>query len=458
MTAAVAPPPPTPNGPPAEGGPSTPAAADRPLDVPRDTTPTWELELLVSGAVLFGLFQLPPLLHAAATRWQPHVGILGIFAIAAVNILMAAAVYALIGCFVVHLAMRAYWVALVGVDSVFPGGVRWEKMREYGPIQAQLNRAAVRPLPRIISRVDNVASLVFATGFVLAASTLASVATVALCAVVVWAATAAFGPDAALWALGLLVVPLLVAMLGAQLVDYRAGARLDPAGAAAGAVRRVLRVALATSPRGVRSIGAVLTTNIERRVVLPVVFVAFAAAMGVAVLTSETEAEPLPGAGAYQYFADDAPAASLVAARYATLRGDEPAGTRAPWLDTDVVVGPYVRLFIPYRLQAHNSALAAACPGLRPLDVDDALAPAARAASAAVLACAARVHRVALDGRPLPGLRLRFFADPRANRRGFLAHVPVAGLAAGEHVLSVWPAVRAGRPPAKAPYELPFWR
>jgi hypothetical protein len=44
--------------------PETPA-------VPRDSSPTWELEMLVSGAVLFSLFQRPPLLHGLYARWDP---------------------------------------------------------------------------------------------------------------------------------------------------------------------------------------------------------------------------------------------------------------------------------------------------------------------------------------------------------------------------------------------------
>jgi hypothetical protein len=43
--------------------PDAPATA-----VPRDSSPTWELEMLISGAVLYSLFQLPPVLDAVMTR------------------------------------------------------------------------------------------------------------------------------------------------------------------------------------------------------------------------------------------------------------------------------------------------------------------------------------------------------------------------------------------------------
>jgi hypothetical protein len=78
MTHTAAPPPldadvPTPLDAPA--APSLPST----IDVPRDTTPTFEIEMLVSGATLFGLFQLPALLDALVAHYQPHLGLLGIF-------------------------------------------------------------------------------------------------------------------------------------------------------------------------------------------------------------------------------------------------------------------------------------------------------------------------------------------------------------------------------------------
>ena len=37
-------------------------------ELPKDTTPTWEMELLVSGATIVGLLQLPELLARAHFR------------------------------------------------------------------------------------------------------------------------------------------------------------------------------------------------------------------------------------------------------------------------------------------------------------------------------------------------------------------------------------------------------
>jgi hypothetical protein len=147
------------------------------------------------------------------------------------------------------------------------------------------------------------------------------------------------------------------------------------------------------------------------------------------------------------------------AQHYESLRGAR-ANVRAPSIQSEVITGPYVRLFVPYVTLRTERALRDVCPGLRPLaglDEDDA-SPAATAAADSVLRCALRVHRPALDGQPLDRHGWRFFADPRSERRGFLMLIPTAGLAPGEHRITVWPAPRPDLAPYKTPYTIPFWR
>jgi hypothetical protein len=193
--------------------------------VPRDTTPTFELEMLVSGAVLFGLLQLAPVLRDLGERVEPHYGLLGIIAGAVVNLLAMASVYALTGCFMLHLLLRGWWVAMVGVHSVFPRGPRWERMKETGPITRGIYRARLRPLPHFITRTDNAASLVFATGFVLAASALGGAGVFVVGGLSVWAASAAGvrRPELVLYAV---IIPLSALFLLVPLADYALGARL----------------------------------------------------------------------------------------------------------------------------------------------------------------------------------------------------------------------------------------
>src|SRR6476659_4586550 len=75
---------------PLESGPSDAELAAS--GVP-DTSPTWELELLISGAVFFVLFQLPSLLNGFFARIEPHATIAVMPAILVLQIYVKAIVY-----------------------------------------------------------------------------------------------------------------------------------------------------------------------------------------------------------------------------------------------------------------------------------------------------------------------------------------------------------------------------
>jgi hypothetical protein len=406
--------------------------------------------------VLVGLIQIPPWVREVWAHVQPHLSLITTIGASTALLAVSAALYALIGCFLLHLALRGYWVALVGADSVFPEGVRWDRQRAYGPIQTEIARTRVRPLRTFIAWADNAASLVFATGFVLAASLLSSIVFCLVFVVAVWALTFVLPTRPALLTVAALGAAALLVLIVAVAVDLRIGARIDHASRAGRLLRAALVVTSGATPSGVRSLAAVLTSNVDRRVVYAVGLAGMAGAWGTAraVLGDDRE---LPGRRTYTFFGEGAREAAVTASHYESLWGDEAAPVSLPSIQSDVITGPYVRLFVPYRPVRHDAALRRACPGLRPPpeQADDASAP---AADEAVLACAARLHAVTLDGRAVPGARFRFFTNPRTERRGFLMLIPVSDLAPGEHVLALTPATRDPSPAPPPPIRIPFWR
>jgi len=409
--------------------------------------------MLVSGAVLFGLLQLVPALNDFTAHIEPHYGVLGIVASAGLGLLGLTAVYALIACFVVHLALRGWWVAMVGVHSVFPRGIRWERMKENGPITRGIHERRLQPLPTSIARCDNAASLIFATGFVLAMTAANSALLILVSGGLVWAAMRA-GAQRPELVLVAVLAPVALLYVLTPMVDYKFGARLT--GAPERLVRRMLSAVLRLQPASLWALQAVLTTNVDKRVAYGVLFGGFAAATATALGSREADGD-VPGASSYAFFDDESDTRAVHAQFYDSLRGAS-ASPRAPSIQSDVIVGPYVRLFVPYVTLRHEAALRRVCPGLRPLDHDEDATPAGRAAADSVLRCALRLHRPALDGRPLDTLAFRFFANPRTERRGFLMLIPTAGLAPGEHRLTVWPARREGARTPNVPWTIPFWR
>jgi hypothetical protein len=124
---------------------------------------SWQAELIISGAALLGSLQLPGVLenfqHYLLLNYERASLQLWFFATS----YWALFVYGLILLFVFHFIVRALWIGLVGLNSVYPDGIvetnlsskdYQEKVKaEYGDIDGFINR------------LDRMASGMFGTGF-----------------------------------------------------------------------------------------------------------------------------------------------------------------------------------------------------------------------------------------------------------------------------------------------------
>ena len=451
--------------------PAALAPADRaagPWAVPRDSSPTWELEMLISGGVLYSLFQLPPLLDAALQRWQPHATQGAAFVLLLLYAYLKGAVYTLIAGFVLHLATRAYWVGLVGLNSVFGRGIRWERTA-FGPIAQDVYRELMPPLPRIIARLDNFASVIFSFAFVVVLVGLISLPLMAVVGGTTYGVAALlFGGRHLRWVVGATFALLVAPPVVVTYLDRRLGARLDPAGRPARVLRRMLRIFYRTQLVGV--LGPTLftiSTNGRRKTTYALFYLALIGSVYAVIAEWAARRGALTVNGA-DFFSARSEAHAVDYAYYESAWGDDQADATAPSIQADVVRDPYVRLFIPYQPPRHNPAVAARCPEARPLErrglgvVRPGTRPSADDAAAEVaLRCLAGLHAVTLDGAPQAALRFRFATHPRSGVPGIVAYLPTAPLPRGEHTLVVRPPPRrpgsrnAARPPE--PYVIHFW-
>ncbi|MGH8105725.1 MAG: hypothetical protein ACREO2_05380, partial [Arenimonas sp.] len=133
--------------------------------ISKRTTPTWEMELLISGATVFSLLQLPrPLYRFLSNAGEMH-GEAVYQAIKIFGIYVQFSLWILIITFVVHLFMRGYWIALVGMNSVFPKGMQWDRLSDHGPIYKKDLEDNSPDMSELIEVADNRATVVFGLGF-----------------------------------------------------------------------------------------------------------------------------------------------------------------------------------------------------------------------------------------------------------------------------------------------------
>jgi hypothetical protein len=404
--------------------------------------------------VLVGLMQIPPWLRAQWLHVEPHSSVITQIIGGATMLITAAALYALIGCFLVHLALRGYWVALVGADSVFPHGVRWDKQREYGPIQSELTQARVRPLRSFVARADNAASLVFATGFVLAASALSGFAACAVFAAVTWTLMALLPPRVALMAVGAAGVVVFGFIAGAGVIDMRYGDRIDGRGRLGRALRVLLRLSTGTLPDGVRSLAAVLTSNLDKRVAYGAMLVGLGGASMSAKVAVLDQTDALPGRSNYSYFAEDQGRGGgdgvVLRVSVGEWHAQHPAAVHPERRDHRAVRSA----LRPVRAGAPHPGAASDLPRPPPAR-GRRRSGRRRGRRAGVRGAAARGHarRTAAHRGPVPILHQPADRAPRLPDAR-----PVADLPPGEHVFTVRRAARDETAAPRPPDVIPFWK
>lgn len=418
------------------------------------TTPTWEVELLISGVAVFAMLQLPGWLDNAWFALEPRLDQSWAGPLQLMYFYGKSAAVILASTFVIHLLMRARWIALVGMDSVYPDGILWDRLR-IGTVQRDVEKQRYVGTAAAIERADNRATTVFALGVMLASLMLlvSVLVGVAFAAATLLVSTLGLdiGVNRLLALSGLLVV---VPFLLSQQLDRTYGARLRPGSLP----HRVLSASL----RGYARIGLGRTSNPtmallashggERRVVVLTALV-MAVAIWIVIWGYQILREP-NSIGSYALFPSLQAGASrtLDPMHYDELRNPARDGT-GPYIQSATVLGPYLRLVVPYQPKRDDPALRRNCPALLALKEGER--------PAATLDCLQQLHPVSLDGKPVATLQYDLSSDPRTDRPALLAMIDVRSLAPGRHELLVARAPVAKKQKASGddtPYRIPFWR
>ena len=427
--------------------------AHDPHVLPNRTTPTWEVELLISGVAVFAMLQLPGQLDDALFALEPRLGsdwrqilILGyIYGKSAAMILATT--------FVLHLLLRARWIALVGMHSVYPKGILLDKLR-MGPIQNEVEQELDQPIPERIERADNLATTVFAIGVMLAMMLIGiAVGVGILYAGGALVAMASNGRIAATVGMFAIFAMVMLPWSAVALLDQHKAAQWP----ADDWKRRLIRACL----RGYSHIGFSRSSNPimallashggDRKAIVLTTTVMFLALSGAGFSMAMLRD---PGMlGSYAMF-PQSKARHVDPAYY----DDQRSPTRdaaTPYVQSMVVAGPYLKLVVPYRPRLDDPAMRRTCPHTEEL-------PQARRTDAR-LACLQALRAVTLDGRPFNDLQYEIASDPRTDRPALLAMIDVRDLPRGRHEIHV------ARPPftdSKLDQDepdplydaIPFWR
>jgi hypothetical protein len=423
--------------------------------LPQRTTPTWEMELLVSGATVFGLMQLP----AQADRLLFGFYNASNFAVSSLApslwIYIKFSLLTLIATFVTHLCLRGYWVALVGLHSVYPQGFRWDRMKtRLGPHYLQTSRELAGNMGVLIERADNRASIVFGLGFGMAMLMLMPMVLVMGMMAFIWLYEMLGGDGLDALKVSAVAAALIFIVFGALVYWDRAKGDGIPADSRGGRwLRGFFRFyARLGFDRANNPLITLFGSNEGNRRTATILGVVMAAVLSI-VLWQAVGDRLGWSVGDFAGLPDDVHSATdtVLPQHYASQRGTTARLAPLPHIPDPVVRGDYVRLFVPYLPARHNEAMQLRCPQALTATGDDA--------QRERLDCLEAMHAVTLDGQPLD-IHFDAAEDPATGQRGMLAMIPVHDLERGRHELTLQrtPRPRKDGEPAPKPYVIPFWR
>ena len=389
---------------------------------------TDELELIISSLTIFALFSLPGWLFNRFADIYTHLSTSMAIAGTIGTTLLAGTSYGLAACFVVHLMARAYWVGLIGLRTVFPGGINWAKTPGIGPLSRQYYQDNLPDLDTVIKNTDRLASSLFAVISMLTLTVLWFGTILIVTLVIGGVIGARFGITNAGIGIGTTVllaifvgVPALVYLLDAQIA--KRVPRLRSSRFFSGFVRVLRRIAgFAYPQRLVLPVQLTLQSNTR-----PVLFyTALTLSIVVIVAVGSTRAAAWRNftlSGEFTYLDTALVQEGFRSTYYEDMASPLDRLRGWPRIDSFNQSGSFVRVFLPYQPLRDNLVLDQMCGSAEeaPDRVD----------------CLRQLWTVAIDGKSVP--MASFATAERADlaMRGLIGLVPLAGLEPGMRQIEV---------------------
>jgi hypothetical protein len=421
---------------------------------------TDELELIISGLMAFALLAVPGRVFDAWAVHSIHAEGLVEYAMWFGFIVVAGLSYSLAVAFFVHLAIRGYWVSLIGLKSTFPEGIRWDRIPLMGSISQGFYRERIVDLGLTIDRADRAASILFAMAILIAL-------------VMVWVGLLAMAMILASGLLGMLfadaeratrilLVGFYVVLMAGSLVPAlleKIASRRAAGGAQNTGLARFtrgwLRVYGVVIPqRLILPVQATLQSNLNGKGFLAIYFLILflTTLFGSFQIVQSARFATLHR---YDVLTAEAAEAGMLGAHYESMRTEHDRLLRYPMIPSDRIAEAHLRLFLPHRPTRDNPLARANCAALE----DGRNTAKVQAAAEIARACLATMWAVSLDSVAVP---LDDFV-PTERRdlemRGLTGYLPVGDLAPGRHDLQVvWnPAGGKSGRSRRIEYRIPFW-
>jgi hypothetical protein len=406
---------------------------------------SWEPEVLLSGIVLYGMFQVPSILDGFVYYFNVN------FTISTGDIdsfvrIMKVAVYWLTGGLIAHLISRGIWVGMVGLSFVFPAGINQENLKHADKYRTFLG--SIPSTEEIILRLESFSSSLFSISFMLFMMMIGAyfflfVTIIAPIVTLAYVSGNIFDGDIASRILAVYVISILiVGFIG--FIDFVTLGYFKRFRWLSKVYWPIYRfVGALTLARFYRPIYYILVSNIRRWkiavFVLGFVIISFWSVSGDATYPGERMS-------AISLWSDQQETGSFTG--YYDDQMEDIKSVVAS-IQTDIIRGNTIRLFIVLRANREDS-IKSYC------NLDSLLKVDGLSSSLAKLKCISSFYTVAIDDSVVMDLPYKFHYKSKTKQRGILTYVDVSTLKSGLHHLTLsMPADMYKRPEVA---KIPFYR
>ncbi len=389
---------------------------------------TDELELIISSLTTVALFTLPGWLFERFADAYMHLSVPMVVSGNLALILLTGLCYGLGTCFLLHLLSRAYWVGLIGLRTVFPQGINWDRTPGIGPLTRERYRQRLPDLRAAIERSDRLASSLFAVISVIALAIAWLVLLIAVVASLGGLVGSRFGATnlgITVASVGLLVIGVGVSIL-LWVLDGVLANRVTALRTAGWFQRLVAGLSWVNSwlmpQRLLLPVQLTLQSN-TRPVIAMILFVLAVAGIVVVGQFSFDRSVNFTVSDQFRYLDEEhLEGTAFRSSYYEDMRDGRDRLRGRPMISSFEQRGSHLRLFLPYQPLRDNLMLESLCPGEE-----------ARLGAA----CLSRIWAVELNGLPVD--MGTFLASERLDlgMRGLTGVIPLTGISPGVQLLSV---------------------
>lgn len=416
---------------------------------------TSEVELLISAAFLFSLTQAPSLLRRGMEYFAIHFPDDEVYRLIFTYLLMATV--GLILGFSIHLCLRGFWIGLLGLHSVYPEPLDYDELK-HGPLYTRHIREKWPTVPQMIESVDKMASLTFsfAMCFVLIGVYMAGGFTLLG---ILWFIIERQFPELSPSLpspFALIVTPLAFHLL-LIFIDKRF--RGKPVEDTPRWLRAVSRLYPFLDRLFLTGINGPVTSIFKVRLKgtrFGLVMVTFITGTLMMMLGLILGGRDMMSGGSYDFFAEQS-ATTQQQKYYLDQRGDRGFTNPKPTIPSDVIEGPYLKLFLPYSPRL-DRALNEKCPTVA-ASLRSAEPELGEEAAEQAIQCLLDRYRVFLNDQELTEPDAVFSRDDERGRRGLRIYIPGRRLQEGRNRLRIeevdHPLGDHDRPEI---HHIPFWR